>query len=323
MQVQLWTTWKYLTIQHAAQMAQAFYHGRPNVGTDWMMSDVKTGGIFRADHLFEGVLTPQITANSKAWGQATKDLATNKSGESTQQSHRPQSLKKTLVRHELSLLHSLQQQQQQLSPQSYSLILGSHIHFPSSEFSIDESLVRSASCNQISGIPSLDATMNQQNPTVRPRPLMQKLRTNAAKSNGEFGEMFGSSVAAGGANGPGGWSGMGGGSGSGGGGGGGGTMGGGGPGLRGKFEDQPRECLATHLHGQNATKTAKMSPHPATLGAPLKYVKLARTKGAKLLRAYETLKTWKGRRGGSVMVVTMVGWAVKLVVGNEATFVGQ
>jgi hypothetical protein len=78
MQVQLWTTWKYLTIQHAAQMAQAFYHRRPNVGTDWMMSDVNTGGIFRADHLFEGMLAPQITANSKAWGQATKDLATNK-----------------------------------------------------------------------------------------------------------------------------------------------------------------------------------------------------------------------------------------------------
>jgi hypothetical protein len=58
--------WKYLTIQDAAQMAQEFYHRRPNVGTDWMMSDVKTGGIFRADHLFEGVLAPQITANSKA-----------------------------------------------------------------------------------------------------------------------------------------------------------------------------------------------------------------------------------------------------------------
>jgi hypothetical protein len=77
-------------------------------------------------------------------------------------------LKKTLVRHGLSLPHSLQQQQQQqqLSPQSNSLILSSHIRFPSSEFSTDESLVRSASCNQISGIPSLDATMNQQNPLV-------------------------------------------------------------------------------------------------------------------------------------------------------------
>jgi hypothetical protein len=153
---------------------------------------------------------------------------------------------------------------------------------------------------------------------------MKKLRTKAAESNGEFGKMVGSSVAAGGANGPGeangpgGSSGMGGGSSGGGGGG-----GGGGPGSRGKFEDQPCECLATHLHGQNAAKTAKMSPHPAILGTPLKYVKLARTKGAKLLRAYETLKTWKGCRGGSVMVVTMVGWAVKLVVGNEVTFVGQ
>ncbi|PLW55067.1 hypothetical protein PCANC_02492 [Puccinia coronata f. sp. avenae] len=163
-------------------MAQAFYHRRPNVGTDWMMLDVKTGGIFHADHLFEGVLAPQITANSKAWGQATKDLATNnlqdyflsplvilspfRSGESTQQSHRPQLPKKTRVRHGLSLPHSLQQQQQQqqLSPQSYSLILGSHIRFPSSEFSTDESLVCSASCNQISGIPSLEAAMNQQNP---------------------------------------------------------------------------------------------------------------------------------------------------------------
>ncbi|PLW32957.1 hypothetical protein PCANC_17252 [Puccinia coronata f. sp. avenae] len=154
--------------------------------------------------------------------------------------------------------------------------------------STDESLVRSASCNQISGIPSLDAAIAQQNPTVRPRPSMQKLRTNAAESNGEFGEMGGSSVAAGGGNGPGGSSGMGGGGGGGGSGSGGGGVMGGGPGSRGEFEDQPRERLATHLHGQNAAETAKTSPHPATLGAPLEYVKLARTKGAKLLRAYET-----------------------------------
>jgi len=67
-----------------------------------------------------------------------------------------------------------------------------------------------------------------------------------------------------------------------------GAVGGGGPGSRSEFQDQPRERLATHLHGQNAAESAKTSPHPATLGAPLEYVKLARTKGAKLLRAYET-----------------------------------
>ncbi|PLW27170.1 hypothetical protein PCASD_22129 [Puccinia coronata f. sp. avenae] len=241
-------------------MVQEFYHRRPNVGTDWMMSDVKTGGIFRADHLFEGVLAPQITANSKAWGQAPKDLVTNKSGESTQQSHRPQLLKKTLVRHGLSLLHSLQQQQQQqqLSPQSYSLILGSHIRFPSCEFSTDESFVCSASCNQISGIPSLDAAMNQQNPTVRPRPSMQKLRTNAAESNGEFVKMVGSSVATGGANGPGGSSGMGGGSGGGGGGGGGGAAA--------QWEEAGQACVA-NLRTSLANiwppiSTAKTPPKP-------------------------------------------------------------
>jgi hypothetical protein len=81
---------------------------------------------------------------------------------------------------------------------------------------------------------------------------------------------------------------MGGGGGGGGSGSGGGGVMGGGPGSRSEFEDQPRERLATHLHGQNAAETAKTSPHPATLGAPLEYVKLARTKGAKLLRAYET-----------------------------------
>ncbi|PLW19394.1 hypothetical protein PCANC_00091 [Puccinia coronata f. sp. avenae] len=46
--------------------------------TDWMTSDVKTGDIFRADHLVEAVLAARITADSQARGQATEDLATNK-----------------------------------------------------------------------------------------------------------------------------------------------------------------------------------------------------------------------------------------------------
>lgn len=57
--------------------------------------------------------------------------------------------------------------------------------------------------------------------------------------------------------------------------------------IVGTSDDQPRERLATHHHGQNPNDP-KTSPHPATLGAPLEYVKLARTKGAKLLRAFET-----------------------------------
>jgi hypothetical protein len=106
--------------------------------------------------------------------------------------------------------------------------------------------------------------------TLRSRPSTQKLRSNVSESNAEFG--------AGGSNSSGptilnGSSGI---------------NAGGMSGGRGEFEDQPRERLATHFHGQNASETAKTSPHPATLGAPLEYVKLARTKGAKLLRAYET-----------------------------------
>ncbi|CAH7675563.1 hypothetical protein PPACK8108_LOCUS10581, partial [Phakopsora pachyrhizi] len=54
------------------------------------------------------------------------------------------------------------------------------------------------------------------------------------------------------------------------------------------IDNQPRERLATHFHGQSNHENPKTSPHPATLGAPLEYVKLARTKGAKLLRAVET-----------------------------------
>ncbi|POW07061.1 hypothetical protein PSTT_08526, partial [Puccinia striiformis] len=48
--------------------------------TDWMTSDVKTGDIFRADHLVEAVLASRITADSKARGQTTEpaDLANNK-----------------------------------------------------------------------------------------------------------------------------------------------------------------------------------------------------------------------------------------------------
>ncbi|KAH9825113.1 hypothetical protein DFH28DRAFT_1047290 [Melampsora americana] len=57
--------------------------------------------------------------------------------------------------------------------------------------------------------------------------------------------------------------------------------------IVGTSDDQPRERLATHHHGHNPNDP-KTSPHPATLGAPLEYVKLARTKGAKLLRAFET-----------------------------------
>ncbi|KAI9617389.1 hypothetical protein KEM48_004841 [Puccinia striiformis f. sp. tritici PST-130] len=52
--------------------------------------------------------------------------------------------------------------------------------------------------------------------------------------------------------------------------------------------DQQNATIGHTFHGQNAGESAKTSPHPATLGAPLEYVKLARTKGAKLLRAYET-----------------------------------
>ncbi|WAQ83331.1 hypothetical protein PtA15_3A700 [Puccinia triticina] len=136
--------------------------------------------------------------------------------------------------------------------------------------STDDSLARSASCNQFSPSPFPEA----QNATLRSRPSTQKLRANVSESNGEFGGMAGSSTGpattlngASGPNPP------------------------GGPamaGSRAEFEDQPRERLATHFHGQNAAESAKTSPHPATLGAPLEYVKLARTKGAKLLRAYET-----------------------------------
>lgn len=57
--------------------------------------------------------------------------------------------------------------------------------------------------------------------------------------------------------------------------------------IVGNSDDQPRERLATHHHGHPSIDP-KTSPHPATLGAPLEYVKLARTKGAKLLRAFET-----------------------------------
>ncbi|KAA1074048.1 hypothetical protein PGT21_012301 [Puccinia graminis f. sp. tritici] len=136
--------------------------------------------------------------------------------------------------------------------------------------SADDSLVRSASCNQFSPSPFSEAANGQQNPTLRSRPSTQKLRSNVSESNAEFG--------AGGSNSSGptilnGSSGI---------------NAGGMSGGRGEFEDQPRERLATHFHGQNASETAKTSPHPATLGAPLEYVKLARTKGAKLLRAYET-----------------------------------
>ncbi|MBW0462002.1 hypothetical protein O181_001717 [Austropuccinia psidii MF-1] len=56
------------------------------------------------------------------------------------------------------------------------------------------------------------------------------------------------------------------------------------------FEDQPRERLATHHHGQNLNEATKTSPHPASFGAPLEYVKLARTKGSRLLRALETTR---------------------------------
>ncbi|KAI9608666.1 hypothetical protein H4Q26_004851 [Puccinia striiformis f. sp. tritici PST-130] len=134
--------------------------------------------------------------------------------------------------------------------------------FIAARSSADDSLVRSASCNQFSPAPPND----QQNA------IDTKIRSNVSESNAEFGGMSGSSIASGSTtlNGPPGMN------------------GGGGSGSRGEFDDQPRERLATHFHGQNAGESAKTSPHPATLGAPLEYVKLARTKGAKLLRAYET-----------------------------------
>ncbi|KNE99395.1 hypothetical protein PSTG_07325 [Puccinia striiformis f. sp. tritici PST-78] len=140
--------------------------------------------------------------------------------------------------------------------------------FIAARSSADDSLVRSASCNQFSPAPPND----QQNATLRSRASIQKIRSNVSESNAEFGGMSGSSIASGSTtlNGPPGMN------------------GGGGSGSRGEFDDQPRERLATHFHGQNAGESAKTSPHPATLGAPLEYVKLARTKGAKLLRAYET-----------------------------------
>lgn len=46
--------------------------------TDWMTSDVKTGDIFRADHLVEAVLASRIAGDKQARGQAAEDLANNK-----------------------------------------------------------------------------------------------------------------------------------------------------------------------------------------------------------------------------------------------------
>lgn len=49
--------------------------------TDWMTSDVKTGDIFRADHLVEAVLASRIAADSQARGDSAieaTDLASNK-----------------------------------------------------------------------------------------------------------------------------------------------------------------------------------------------------------------------------------------------------
>ncbi|OAV96497.1 hypothetical protein PTTG_26314 [Puccinia triticina 1-1 BBBD Race 1] len=56
--------------------------------------------------------------------------------------------------------------------------------------STDDSLARSASCNQFSPSPFPEA----QNATLRSRPSTQKLRANVSESNGEFGGMAGSST---------------------------------------------------------------------------------------------------------------------------------
>lgn len=52
----------------------------------------------------------------------------------------------------------------------------------------------------------------------------------------------------------------------------------------------PDERIAERLATNKDADEAYTAPHPATLGAPLEYVKLARTKGARLLRAVETKK---------------------------------